>query len=119
VKEQSHKSEMSAAIRGDFERLRERGVAATLAPRDDGTPEPVELVPEHEEPAVTVLPTAPPELDGTAEAVEEDAPGEAAAPGDVATPDEAATPEEAAALGDAARPDEATAPGFFSRLFGR
>lgn len=95
MKEQSHKSEMSAAIRGDFERLRERGVAATLAPRDDGTPEPVELVPEHEEPAVTVLPTAPPEPDGTAEAVEEDAPG------------------------DAARPDEATAPGFFSRLFGR
>jgi hypothetical protein len=95
VKEQSHKSEMSAAIRGDFERLRERGVAATLAPRDDRAPEPVEIVPEHEEPAVTVLATAPPVLDGTAEAVEEDAPG------DVATPDEAA------------------APGFFSRLFGR
>jgi len=35
VKEQSHKSEMSAAIRGDFRRLRERGVAVTLAPRDD------------------------------------------------------------------------------------
>ena len=38
VKEQSHKDEMSAAIRGDFERLRERGVAATLAPRDDDPP---------------------------------------------------------------------------------
>lgn len=107
MKEQSHKSEMSAAIRGDFERLRERGVAATLAPRDDGTPEPVEIVPEHEEPAVTVLPTAPPELDGTAEAVEEDEPGDAAAPDEAATPDGAATP------------DEAAAPGFFSRLFGR
>ncbi|HET7515418.1 MAG TPA: hypothetical protein VFJ60_11510 [Gaiella sp.] len=95
MKEQSHKSEMSAAIRGDFERLRERGVAATLAPRDDGAPDPLEIVPEHEEPAVTVLPTAPPELDGTAEAVEKDAPG------------------------DAAAPDEAAAPGFFSRLFGR
>ena len=98
MKEQSHKSEMSAAIRGDFERLRERGVAATLAPRDDGAPDPLEIVPEHEEPAVTVLPTAPPELDGTAEAVEaveEDEPG------------------------DAAAPDDAAAPGFFSRLFGR
>jgi len=38
VKEQSHKDEMSAAIRGDFERLRGRGVAATLAPRDEETP---------------------------------------------------------------------------------
>ena len=36
MKEQSHKDEMSAAIRGDFRRLRERGVAATLAPRADG-----------------------------------------------------------------------------------
>ena len=39
VKEQSHKDEMSAAIRGDFRRLRERGVAATLAPRDADRPE--------------------------------------------------------------------------------
>jgi hypothetical protein len=30
---------MSAAIRGDFERLRGRGVAATLAPRDEETPD--------------------------------------------------------------------------------
>ena len=36
VKEQSHKDEMSAAIRGDFERLRDRGVASTLAaPAED------------------------------------------------------------------------------------
>jgi len=43
VKEQSHKTEMSAAIRGDFQRLRDRGVAATLAPRedeDDASPDP-------------------------------------------------------------------------------
>jgi hypothetical protein len=40
VKEQSHKDEMSAALRGDFARLRDRGVAATLAPRDDEPPEP-------------------------------------------------------------------------------
>ena len=32
MKEQSHKDEMSAAVRGDFARLRERGVAATLGP---------------------------------------------------------------------------------------
>lgn len=32
MKEQSHKNEMSAALRGDFQRLRERGVATTLSP---------------------------------------------------------------------------------------
>ena len=59
MKEQSHKDEMSAAIRGDFRRLRARGVAATLAPRDDDRPEtepvdalhgaePTALQPEHE-----------------------------------------------------------------------
>lgn len=62
MKDQSHKDEMSAAIRGDFQRLRERGVAATLAPRDEeDVPEPVEIVPEpeeHEEPAVTVVAAA-------------------------------------------------------------
>lgn len=30
MKDQSHKDEMSAALRGDFERLRERGVSTTL-----------------------------------------------------------------------------------------
>ncbi len=40
MKEQSHKNEMSAAIRGDFQRLRDRGVAATLAPRPDEAPAP-------------------------------------------------------------------------------
>jgi hypothetical protein len=34
VKEQSHKQEMSAAIRGDFQRLRARGVAAALVPQE-------------------------------------------------------------------------------------
>lgn len=34
MKEQSHKDEMSAALRGDFERLRERGVATALAPAE-------------------------------------------------------------------------------------
>ena len=41
MKEQSHKDEMSKALRGDFERLRDRGVATTLAPKDDAPPEPV------------------------------------------------------------------------------
>jgi hypothetical protein len=39
VKDQSHKDEMSAAIRGDFQRLRERGVAATLTLRADELPD--------------------------------------------------------------------------------
>jgi hypothetical protein len=34
VKEQSHKDEMSAALRADFQRLRERGVSVELAPSD-------------------------------------------------------------------------------------
>jgi len=52
VKDQSHKDEMSAAIRGDFQRLRERGVAATLAPRDDeAEPSPADVIADHEEPA--------------------------------------------------------------------
>ena len=55
MKEQSHKDEMSRALRGDFERLRERGVSTTLAPRAEaaGRPEPeaideLEPVPEPE-----------------------------------------------------------------------
>jgi hypothetical protein len=58
VKEQSHKEEMSAAIRGDFQRLRDRGVSASLAPQDapDPAPEPVASpngggAPPHEEQA--------------------------------------------------------------------
>jgi hypothetical protein len=38
VKEQSHKAEMSAAIRGDFQRLRARGVSAALVPQDEAEP---------------------------------------------------------------------------------
>ena len=40
MKEQSHKHEMSAAIRGDFERLRDRGVASTLAAPAEDEPVP-------------------------------------------------------------------------------
>ena len=55
MREQSHKDEMSAAIRGDFQRLRDRGVAATLAPRDEEAPGAADVIADHEEPAVTVV----------------------------------------------------------------
>lgn len=48
MKEQSHKEEMSAAIRGDFQRLRERGVSVALAPHEESEsaePEPAESPP--------------------------------------------------------------------------
>jgi hypothetical protein len=44
VKEQSHKDEMSRALRGDFERLRERGVPTTLARRAEPPPDAVDTV---------------------------------------------------------------------------
>lgn len=46
MKEQSHKDEMSAALRGDFERLRERGVTTTLSPGETEVVEAVEPEPE-------------------------------------------------------------------------
>lgn len=61
MKEQSHKAEMSAALRGDFQRLRARGVSAALVPQDEPAPdqEPPALEPApsvaHEEPAETPL----------------------------------------------------------------
>lgn len=42
MKEQSHKDEMSAALRGDFQRLRERGVTTTLSPGETEVVEAVE-----------------------------------------------------------------------------
>jgi hypothetical protein len=54
VKEQSHKEEMSAAIRGDFQRLRARGVSAALVPQEGAEPsEPVDSLDavEHAEPS--------------------------------------------------------------------
>jgi hypothetical protein len=55
VKDQSHKDEMSAAIRGDFQRLRERGVAATLTLRADELPD---ALPSEPTPAPRDAPTA-------------------------------------------------------------
>ena len=51
MKEQSHKDEMSAALRGDFKRLRERGVTTTLSP---GEIEAVESQVESVEPSPAV-----------------------------------------------------------------
>jgi len=50
VKEQSHKSEMGAALRGDFERLRaRRGVVNPLVePTEPSPPEAQEPLPEPE-----------------------------------------------------------------------
>jgi hypothetical protein len=48
VKEQSHKEEMSAALRGDFQRLRERGVPVELVPQ--APEEPTEHSPADEQP---------------------------------------------------------------------
>ena len=59
MKDQSHKDEMSAAIRGDFQRLRDRGVAATLAPRDDEPePGPADVIADQNEQAVPEVVTA-------------------------------------------------------------
>ena len=44
MKEQSHKSEMGAALRGDFERLRARRQDGGEAPPDGARPEPVVLL---------------------------------------------------------------------------
>ena len=66
MKEQSHKDEMSAAVRGDFARLRDRGVAATLAPpaADSTTaapePMPAAPVPPELEPAADEPPPPAP-----------------------------------------------------------
>ena len=66
MKEQSHKDEMSAALRGDFARLRDRGVAVALAPPAAETvsaPEPAPAEPEPaaaEPPAPEPIAAAPP-----------------------------------------------------------
>ena len=46
MREQSQKSEMAAALKGDFERLRQRGVATTLGPVDEETDASATAAPE-------------------------------------------------------------------------
>lgn len=64
MKEQSHKDEMSKALRGDFERLRDRGVATTLAPGEEQRAQPTPDEPESSEELETELtvPVPVPEL---------------------------------------------------------
>ena len=62
---------MSAAIRGDFERLRERGVSATLAPPEE-TAAAAPLPPPVQEADVRAAPDAPMRDTATVEAAAED-----------------------------------------------
>jgi hypothetical protein len=100
VKEQSHKDEMSAALRGDFQRLRERGVAVSLVPTDA---EPVaDTTPQEEEPAERALPL-----------LATDVPAEAPEPPPEPPPEPTPEPHETQ--------DEpaASQPGWLGRLLGR
>jgi hypothetical protein len=100
VKEQSHKDEMSAALRGDFQRLRDRGVPATLVPHE-------ETRPAQEPPAEPDAAGAADEDDVTADAsqrVADTAAGSASMPSPPAVEDEAAEPPR---------------PGWLARLVGR
>jgi hypothetical protein len=114
VKDQSHKDEMSAALRGDFARLRDRGVAVTLAPpAADSTAAPHEAVPvapPEPEPAADEPPPAP-VATTEPEAGADDAPpaDEPPASALVATPEPEAEPD--------AEPERAG--GWLDRLLGR
>jgi len=74
VKEQSHKDEMSKALRGDFERLRDRGVATTLAPKDDAPHEPVAADVVAAAPVIEPEPSTQPEPEPAPEPEVETAP---------------------------------------------
>jgi hypothetical protein len=73
VKEQSHKDEMSKALRGDFERLRDRGVATTLARRDEQQAQPIPDEPELTKPEPE--PVTQPVTDAPVAEAEEPRPG--------------------------------------------
>jgi hypothetical protein len=83
VKDQSHKDEMSKALRGDFERLRDRGVATTLAPPNEEhaptTPDEPESL-EKPEPEL-IEPVREPELDPVTQSAAEAPFAEAEEPG--------------------------------------
>ena len=122
MREQSHKDEMSAAIRGDFERLRERGVAATLAPRDDDPQSlstSADTLPDEPEAGVgpPAEPDAQPEIEipaATGVQPDDEQPDEQ--PDDPSGEPEPGVGAEVDAL-DEARGEERE--GFFTRLFGR
>jgi hypothetical protein len=66
VKEQSHKSEMRAALRGDFERLRARRGGETALIEQSATAEPVDAAPAPET-AFAPEPEAAPAAESTAD----------------------------------------------------
>jgi len=101
VKEQSHKAEMSAALRGDFQRLRARGVSAALVPQDDGDPDEEPLAAEERSAAPAEEPSA--------------APAEAPPELPAETPDEAP----AAAAPDTPEDEPPARRGWLSRFAGR
>ena len=110
MKEQSHKDEMSAAIRGDFQRLRERGVAVSLVPTDA---EPVaDAASQEEEP----LPTdAEPVADA---ALREEEPAERA-PSPLVADVHAEAPERTPEPPEMQDERAASQPGWLGRLLGR
>ena len=67
MKEQSHKAEMSAALRGDFQRLRARGVSAALVPQDEPDPDQPPPVVEAAAPVVREAPAVVPAESAPAE----------------------------------------------------
>jgi hypothetical protein len=66
VKEQSHKSEMGAALRGDFERLRarRRGDSSLIEPPTPVGPPPSQPVAVEPEPEPTPAPAPAPAAEG-------------------------------------------------------
>ena len=113
MKEQSHKDEMSKALRGDFERLRERGVSVTLAPREAALPEPERV--ESAEPVESTK-TASTETVVEASPEPEVEPPEAQAAEPEPDPEpEAETADEPVASNE----DGPAEPGWLGRLFGR
>ncbi len=108
MKEQSHKDEMSAAIRGDFQRLRARGVTAELVPR-----EPTAVQDTDSSPA-----GPPGDGSGAPAPVDRSSAGEPASP----SPAAAAPTDEQPAEHPAAEPESDTSgspTGWLGRLFGR
>jgi hypothetical protein len=111
VKEQSHKDEMSAAIRGDFQRLRERGVSATLAPQETATVAPPP--PPVQEADVRAAPDAPMSNTASVEAAAEDV-----AETSVSAAEVMPAAEEVEEAEDEQTP-AAARPGWLSRFVGR
>jgi hypothetical protein len=112
VKEQSHKDEMSAALRGDFQRLRERGVAASLAPpkSSPAADAPVEK-PKPSGPEDPVEPVVTP---AAAEALSSSETVSAAET--ISEPETMSAPEAPQETADDADPER---PGWLVRLLGR